>query len=1415
MATGTVPPLEIEDPTGRRVTVAPTSSDDRLGELADALGLDPGRPLHVDGRPVSRHDTLSRAGVRRGSRLVATARWSAVPADVVVTVVCEGGPGAGTATSLAPGRHVVGRAATAHVVVTDPSLEPHHTLLDVGPAGEVAVVQLAGRVPCRVDGEPVHGRTEVPDGGVVVVGASRLRIARASGPAPGGATLAATAGDPWRRTLRRTPRMVPRWEPVPIDPPQSSSRALRPSAAGILAALFTTLGTLAVAVLLRSPMFLVFGAVALVAAIAMWAVGTISAARDGRRWRATRDRDVAAFATAVQRQREARWRHHLAATPGVAEAIAAATTLRGDVWSRRLGHDDVFRVAVGWGPVEWSVVVASPDALAPELSAVVAAAGRFDDALVPADLGAGAAIALAGRGADTVARALVVQVATWVGPADVRLVAIVDDPEGWDWCRWLPHATGLGRPDVVNADDADAVAATLGAADDGSGRHVIVVTDRADLLAQRTGALRRFLGAARSAAVVAVVGPGGTPPAMCRSVLELGSLGTGRWWADASVDAHPVIVHAAGVTAAAAATAARSLAGLDDPEDAGGAGGLVGTVGIGGLNEHYGTGPIDDAIAVAAAWRSGDTDPAPVAILGAAADGIVEVDLVRDGPHALVAGTTGSGKSELLRTLVVSLAARCSPDHLAFVLVDYKGGSTFDACADLPHTVGLVTDLDDRLAERALVSLDAELRRRERLLRSVGAVDLGEWRSQLHAEPLPRLVVVIDEFATLAAELPSFLDALVGIAQRGRSLGVHLILATQRPAGVVSDDIRANTNLRLALRLHDPSDARDIVGDDGPVGFPRRAPGRTMLRLGPGEHVVFQAAHSSGPAPLASDDRLHVVGGAVVAAERADTELAVLVRSIRNAAALCDVRPPHRPWLPPLPPHLDAADLPGPCVGLVDLPAEQDQRPLTWGAGDGNLLIVGAVGSGTTIGLRSVVLAACAERPPAARHIYVVDARGDERLGVLGGLDHCAGVVRLHERERLGRLLRRLAAELDRRRAGEVGERAHVVLAVDGLPALRATIDDPLAPADLDAMQRILGEGANVGIEVVATAERPGAVAASMLAAFGERWVLRLDDPSEATTCGIPPSHVPASAPGRLVVASSRAEAQLADLEPLAALGTAGHGRAAVDRRARRADRCCDAAAEHGRRRRARPRRRHRLRHARGRPPGDPRRRARDGARPGAQRAHDRARPPRRGVARGPTGGCGAGGGAAPVAGRRGAGRAGRRAGVDPRLGGAGFARRRRCRAGRRPRGRARRAGRRAPSGCARHRRRPSRRAAPAVRPLDVGRAPQPNRRAPHRLHRRRRRPPRRAAAAPPRDAATPGPGLARRRRRPPTGPGRHVIWAGFVPTSPLGGIRPGSRDDPRPDHAARLAAGSPISDRRPSASFHDNLRPECSTERS
>nr|WP_257907316.1 FtsK/SpoIIIE domain-containing protein [Janibacter limosus] len=237
----------------------------------------------------------------------------------------------------------------------------------------------------------------------------------------------------------------------------------------------------------------------------------------------------------------------------------------------------------------------------------------------------------------------------------------------------------------------------------------------------------------------------------------------------------------------------------------------------------------DEPTAIHDRWReSGAQRPTDLAVVvGAAGEGSFRIDLRRDGPHALVAGTTGSGKSEFLQSWVASLAARLSPREITFVLVDYKGGAAFAECSRLPHTVGMLTDLDPAAAERALTSLDAELTRREHVLAASGAKDIDDHRG----EPLPRLMIVIDEFRMLAEEQPDALAHLMRIAAVGRSLGVHLVLATQRPGGIVSADIKANVNLRIALRVRDRVDSDDVIGCADAVDIPESSPGRA-----PGEH---------------------------------------------------------------------------------------------------------------------------------------------------------------------------------------------------------------------------------------------------------------------------------------------------------------------------------------------------------------------------------------------------------------------------------------------------------------------------------------------------------------------------------------------------------------------------------------------------
>ena len=247
--------------------------------------------------------------------------------------------------------------------------------------------------------------------------------------------------------------------------------------------------------------------------------------------------------------------------------------------------------------------------------------------------------------------------------------------------------------------------------------------------------------------------------------------------------------------------------------------------------------------------RQGDGGYALETVVGTTADGPLRLDLVADGPHGLIGGTSGAGKSELIQSLVAGLVAYQSPRDLSLLFIDFKGGSASEVFKDLPHISGRVTDLDESLALRAQVSLRAELRRRVTLFSEKAAKDMAEMR-RLHPEQAPpSLVIVIDEFATLVKQLPEFVADIIDIAQRGRSYGVHLILATQRPSASVDDNILANTNLRISLRMLDrdrvdehPQRARrgrDPRAPEGPLHRPprsraaRRVPVRVLQRAPP------------------------------------------------------------------------------------------------------------------------------------------------------------------------------------------------------------------------------------------------------------------------------------------------------------------------------------------------------------------------------------------------------------------------------------------------------------------------------------------------------------------------------------------------------------------------------------------------------
>lgn len=389
------------------------------------------------------------------------------------------------------------------------------------------------------------------------------------------------------------------------------------------------------------------------------------------------------------------------------------------------------------------------------------------------------------------------------------------------------------------------------------------------------------------------------------------------------------------------------------------------------------------------------------------ADGPLDVDLVADGPHAVVGGTTGSGKSALLTAWILALAAAHPPERVALLLVDCKGGAAFDPLRGLPHVAGVVTDLDQEEAERAVASLAAELRRRERALRDAHAADAA-------TAGLARLVVVVDEYRALVERAPALAALFADVAARGRSLGVHLILCTQRPGGSVRDEVLANCAIRISLRVHDAADSRAVIGTDA------------AARLGRDQ-----------------------VGGAILVTERPVRVrvAAVTVDGVRAAVETLITRHPGpavaAPWLPPLPRVLRLEDLPAlpaPMVALgrTDLPDEQRQPVLAWDPlRQQRLLVVGDPGTGRTTALAAAARGLGARPSPHDAAALWDRLHGDRRLPLLvDDLDHL--LDRLGETHRAA-AMERLAERLRDPAAGPTVVTVRGPSAWAGLP-LRSVI---------------------------------------------------------------------------------------------------------------------------------------------------------------------------------------------------------------------------------------------------------------------------------------------------------------------------------------------------------------------------------------
>lgn len=906
------------------------------------------------------------------------------------------------------------------------------------------------------------------------------------------------------------------------------------------------------------------------------------------------------------------------------ERLRAIACRRRRVWERRAADPDFLQVRLGLGQGPLAVPVqlgGRADPLADYDKEILAAAQRHarrlgtvgrQPALV--DLANAAVVSLLGPPKRTraLARAVVCQIAVLHAPDDVALVIRTAGDQGWEWAKWLPHTHEAGVSSAAEVvplvaadicDLADALDTEVDRAKKESAarrthgrdavarrRRLVVVLDSYDPAADwaRSPAVTGLLEAAgpeTGITVVCLVGAEADEPTRTQVRARVGPGGA------LSVEGARDDLHSASEDAVAdradpvlAGLIARALAPLrltEEPERL-----LTRTI---ELPEMLGIADLA-TFEPEASWMESDAEGVLRLPIGQAADGqAVELDLKESaaggmGPHGLVVGATGSGKSELLRTLVTGLTLTHSPELLSLVLVDFKGGATFAGLTDLPHVAGMITNMADDLSlvDRVRAALHGEQQRRQKMLRQAGNVDsISGYQARRAAgvtdadgkplEPLPYLLIVVDEFGELLSQRSDFIDLFVQIGRVGRSLGMHLLLATQRLEEGRLRGLDSHLSYRICLRTFSAGESRTVIGTPDAYQLPP-IPGSAYLKVGESVYQRFRVACMSGPyhgAAQAADTvvasgvelfGLRIVGQSGEPEEEqalrpqpaltGPTAMQVAVGQLSRFG-----QPVHQVWLPPLPAAVPLDALLGPLAveprrgwqaglwpgrgklafpaGLIDLPFQQRQEPLLldFGRKHGNLAVVGAPQAGKSTFLRTLMLSAMLTHTPDEVRFYCLDFGGGT-LAPLAAAPHVGTVAGRRDpdlaRRLLAEMLRLISireqlfaehgidstaalrglAKMGRLPAGTFTGELFVI--VDNWGAVRAELEEADA-----AVAEIAFRGLGVGMHLILTANRWGDVRMNIRDGIGSRLELRLNDPVESEVSRQLSKQIPAGLPGR------------------------------------------------------------------------------------------------------------------------------------------------------------------------------------------------------------------------------------------------------------------------------------------------------------
>lgn len=548
-------------------------------------------------------------------------------------------------------------------------------------------------------------------------------------------------------------------------------------------------------------------------------------------------------------------------------------------------------------------------------------------------------------------------------------------------------------------------------------------------------------------------------------------------------------------------------------------------------------------------WKESQVYRSMAAPIGVTTKGLISLDLhdKAHGPHGLVAGTTGSGKSEILQTYILSMATLFHPYEVGFVIIDFKGGGMVNQFKDLPHLLGAITNIDGKEIDRSLKSIKAELQKRQRLFAEAEVNHIDKYIKKFKASevsiPLPHLILIVDEFAELKAEQPEFMKELISAARIGRSLGVHLILATQKPSGQVNEQIWSNSRFKLCLKVQSQEDSNEVL--KSPLAAEIKEPGRAYMQVGNNEvFELLQSAYSGAPEKMDDTSIKEFLVYSLSSCGRRtpiymqkrkkaegvnSTQLDAIVDYVASYCKNIGVARLSSICLPPLEDYLaipgDIADysLDSLPLGIYDDPDSQYQGLARFNLCDDNTMIIGASQTGKTNLIQSIIRLVASNHSPNDAVFYIADF-GAMYLKNFEHLHHVGGVVTISEGEKFKNLFKLLTEEVQYRKARfldcglssyaayrEAGyiDLPHIFFVIDNFSAFKEVYAD----AYEDQFVYLTREGISCGISIIVTNASTNGLGYRYMSNFACRLSFKCNDAGEYMNifdrCRMQPKDVP------------------------------------------------------------------------------------------------------------------------------------------------------------------------------------------------------------------------------------------------------------------------------------------------------------------